>query len=341
MKETITSHDVARLAGVSQSTVSRTFREGGLVSADTHRRVMSAADALGYRPHVLARSLITGRSHIVGVVVAIEDAEYYSTMMSELSCRLEPLGYHILTFMTGDAVDHPERFVQAILDYRVDGLVVGSVSLSSKLTQRCADAGIPVVLFNRTQDDPSFSTVTTDNYGGGAQVAQFLLAHGHERIAFLAGREGTSTSRDREAGFCARLAESGRNVFARAVGNYRARDACRAVQPLFKRPPHLRPDALFVASDHMAIAVMDMLRFDLGLRLPEDVSLVGYDDIAQAAAPSYALTTVRQPTRRMVERAVMVLLAAIEDRQLNPVQIVLKGTLVVRRSARCSTVPPS
>ncbi|WP_299626320.1 LacI family DNA-binding transcriptional regulator [Pelagibius sp.] len=334
VKETVTSTDVARHAGVSQSAVSRVFTPGASVSTTMRERVMKSAEALGYRPNALARSLISGRSRIIGVVVAYLDNQFYPVALEKLSNALQAQGYHILVFMASQTRGNLDHVLQEILDYQVDGLVMASVAMSSDLAAQCDAAGVPVVLFNRSQDDQRLSAVTSDNLRGGRDVARFLVAGGHRRIAYIAGWEGASTNRDREAGFLKGLEEAGIPLFDRAVGDYDFEHAKQATRQLFDRPAGDRPDAVFVANDHMAIAVLDVLRHVLGIRVPEDVSVVGYDDVPEAAWSSYDLTTVRQPTNRMVDATVRILMDRIEEGQVMPQRIAIGGPLMLRGSAR-------
>ena len=326
------AQDVADRAGVSRSAVSRVFTPGASVSAKTAAKVRAAAAELGYRPNVLARSLITGRSRMIGLVVAYLENYFYPEALEKLSNSLQARGYHVLVFMASQTAGNIDAVVDEILDYQVDGIIAASVALSSDLATRCNALGVPVVLFNRAQDIEGVACVTSDNHAGGREIARFLLAGGHTRIAHIAGWEGASTQRDREAGFRAGLAEQGRDLYARDVGDFRADRARDAARAMFGRPE--RPDAVFVANDHMAFAVMDVLRFELGLSVPEDVSVVGYDDVPPAAWPAYALTTVRQRANVMVDRTVDVLLAQIEDGDAVPGRHVIPGPLVARRSAR-------
>ena len=331
-RELITSLDVARRAGVSQSAVSRVYTPGASVSGPMREKVMSAAQELGYRPNVLARSLITGRSRIIGLVVSYLDNQYYPMALEKLSHALQERGYHVLIFMAGQTSGDFETVLEEILGYQVDGIVMASVSMSSDLTYRCAEEGIPVVLFNRSQDEGRFSAVTSDNEAGGRKVAEFLLAGGHERIGYIAGWEGASTQRDREAGCRAGLAAAGRELHSREVGNYDFDGAKDAARRMFGGDD--KPDAVFIANDHMAIAAMDVMRHELGLKIPEDVSVVGYDDVPMAAWPSYDLTTVRQPTNRMVGAVVEALLAGIEEGDTKPRRVAFAGPLMIRGSAR-------
>ena len=326
----VTAFDVARLAEVSQSAVSRAFTPGAAVAESTRRRILDAAKKLGYRPNAIARSLITNRSRIIGVVVSYFDNQFYPLVLELLSKELQLRGYHLLLFCTdsGDA----DNLMLEILQYQVDGIVMASTTFSSPLARSCSEAGIPVVLFNRTSRNSPSSTVASDNIAGGRLVAELLCAVGHQRMAFIAGLEDTSTSRDREQGFLQGLAAHGQRCYARAVGNYHAEGAMQAALEMFSR--RSAPDAVFVANDHMAIAVMDTLRQRLKLRIPEDVSVVGFDDVPQAAWGSYDLTTVRQPAQSMIAATVALLIRQIGDRHAPPESVVLPVELVLRSTVR-------
>lgn len=328
----VTSIDVAKRAGVSQSAVSRVFTPGASASKRTVERVRRAAAELGYRPNVLARSLITGRSRMIGLVVAYLENYFYPEVVERLSVALQEQGYHVLVFMAAPTVGDVESVLQEILDYQVDGIVLASVSMSSVLAEQCQSFDIPVVLFNRDQDDPRLSSVTTDNRAGGRALADLLVSLGHQRIAYIAGFEGASTQRDRELGFREGLAAAGQELFARGVGNFEHPLAQEAARRMFDRTTP--PDAVFVCNDHMAFAVMDVLRFELGLKIPEDVSVVGFDDVPPAAWPAYSLTTFRQRVNQMVAETVTTLMDRIEAKHAEPRRIKLEGTLIVRKSTR-------
>ena len=330
--EKVTSLDVARRAGVSQSAVSRVFTPGASASKRTIEKVRRAAAELGYRPNVLARSLITGRSRIIGLVVAYLENYFYPEVVERLSVALQEQGYHVLVFMAAPTVGDVEGVLQEILDYQVDGIVLASVSMSSILAEQCQSLDIPVVLFNRDQDDPRLSSVTTDNRAGGRALADLLVSLGHQRIAYIAGFEGASTQRDRELGFREGLAAAGQELFARGVGNFQHPLAQEAARRMFDCTTP--PDAVFVCNDHMAFAVMDVLRFELGLRIPEDVSVVGFDDVPPAAWPAYNLTTFRQRVNRMVAETVSTLIDRIEAKNAEPRRVKIDGALIVRKSTR-------
>ena len=313
--------------------MSRVFTPGASFSERTAAKVRKAADELGYRPNVLARSLITGRSRIIGLVVAYLENYFYPEALEKLSNALQAEGYHLLVFLAPRTAGDIEDILQEIVDYQVDGIVLASVALSSQLATRCREAGIPVVLFNRSQDGRPLPTVTSDNFSGGREVARFLAAGGHRRIGYIAGWEGASTQRDREAGFRAGLHEGRhRNLRAREVGDYHFARAQEAARRMFGSPDH--PDAVFVANDHMAFATMDVMRFEFGLGIPEQVSVVGYDDVPPAAWPAYDLTTVRQEATAMVAETVRMLVSNIDNPDTPARHVCLPSPLVPRASAR-------
>jgi DNA-binding LacI/PurR family transcriptional regulator len=328
----VTSQHVAKLAGVSQSAVSRVFTPGASASAATIAKVRAAADQLGYRPNPIARAMITGKSRIIGLVVAYLDNQFYPVAIERLSRSLQDRGYHVLIFMATNTAESIEKVVQDLMDYQVDGIVTASVGMSSDLTERCAGAGIPVVMFNRGQPGSGLSSVTSANLEGGAKVAHFLWEGGHRRLAHIAGWEGSSTGRDRKRGFVDALESLGAAPVEVIDGMYDRDTAAAATRLLMARDGP--PDAIFVGNDHMAFAVMDCLRFELGLSVPGDVSVVGYDDVPLAAWPAYHLTTVRQPVNRMVEATVETLLAQIEQPGRPAQKIEIDGPLILRGSAR-------
>ncbi|CAM4185741.1 LacI family DNA-binding transcriptional regulator [Palleronia rufa] len=330
--EKVTAQQVAERAGVSQSAVSRAFTPGASVAPSTAARIHAAAEALGYRPNTLARSLITGRSRLIGLVVAYLENYFYPEALEKLSNALQARGYHVLVFMASQQAGNIDEILGEILDFQVDGIIMASVSLSSDLASRCQKAGVPVVFFNRRQDIDGISSVTSDNFGGGRQVADFLVAGGHRRFGYIAGWHGASTQRDREAGFLAGLAAHGVALHAREVGNFDGETARQAADAMFHRPDP--PDALFVANDHMAFQAMDAIRSGSGLRVPEDVSVVGFDDVPPAAWAAYDLTTIRQRANRMVEETVSTLLAHVDDAGVPPRQVSVDAPLIIRSSAR-------
>lgn len=333
MAKAATSIDVAKLAGVSQSAVSRTYTPGASVAEDTRGRVLEAARKLGYRPNAIARTLITRKSRMIAVVASYLDNQFYPVVVEKLSKRFQKDGYHVLLFIASANEDTDELLTE-LMQYHVDGIVLLSAVLSSAIARNCAEAGIPVTLFNRiSQLGSTVNSVSSDNEEGGRLAARALLARGHQRIGYIAGLEDSSTNRDREAGFNAELATHGIRAFARAVGNYNFEAARVAALQMFQGTDAAqRPSAVFIANDHMAIAVMDTLRCELNLRVPQDVAVVGFDNVPQAAWGSYSLSSIEQDAQAMIETTVRLMIERINDEDLAPKHVKLPVRLVERAS---------
>lgn len=333
-KDKTTSFEVARAAGVSQSAVSRAFTPGASIAEGTRKKVLKAAKALGYRPNAIARSLTTSKSRIIAVVIAYFDNQFYPDLLGELSRKLHAQGYQILLF-TGFLDRDSDDLLAQVLQYQVDGIILLSTTLSSHFSDQCAAIGVPVVLVNRTTAEDNVSSVTCDNLKGGELVAEFLLAGGHKRFAYVAGTPNSSTNRDREFGYFGALRRANIHDPLRVEGHYRWEGAVMATRKLLTG--RNKPDAIFCANDHMALAAMDVARHEFGLQIPTDLSVVGFDDVGAARWPSYDLTTVEQPVILMAGGAVQLLLGQLSGDMPAPSHTTLQSNLVVRSSARLPT----
>lgn len=321
--------DVARLAGVSQAAVSRAFTPGASISAATRAKVMAAAKALAYRPNLLARSLITGKSGLVGVVIGNPRNAFYLEALDALSTRLAAADRHLLVF-TARGEGDTDWLIDALLSFRVDSLVLMSATLSADLAEQCRANGIPVIFFNRRPEpDRPFPSVTSANHEGGAAVAQHLFDQGYRRLAVIAGQENSSASREREAGFLARAAELGLAEPRGARAGF-GKAAMPVARELLAGPD--RPDALFCTNDMTAMAAIEAARFDLGLRVGPDVGVAGFDDIEGASWRSFDLTTYSQEVAPMVERVIAMV---SEPAAFGPdAHVAVSGQLIVRGSTR-------
>jgi DNA-binding LacI/PurR family transcriptional regulator len=330
----VRSIDVARLAGVSRSAVSRTFTVGASVAAETRARVEAAAAQLGYRPNAIARMLITRRSGIVGVVVSELQNPFYARMLDTLGYQLQSAGLMPLLFNCRDA-HGVDDLLPKLLACQVEGVIITAATLSSRMAGECLRAGTPVVLLNRYVRDGAASSVACANQQGGALVAEHLLDLGHRQLGFISGIEDTSSSADREAGFLERAWRADGTVLRRAVGRYTYQGGMEAARALLSGPT--RPQAVFCANDVMAIALIDVATEAFGLRVPQDLSVAGFDDTARAVWPGYGLTSVDQNIEAMVEQAVAILLARIADPGLAPEQRLIMPELRVRGSTAPTT----
>lgn len=337
-KGPVSSVEVAKLAGVSQATVSRVFTATTNVSPETRARVLAAARKLGYRPNVIARSLNQQSTRMIGIVLIRFMNPFYARLLQEFTSKLQGLGYWTLLLNVQNGAEL-EEILPTALQYQVDGIIITSALLSSQLADECARLGTPVVLFNRYSLDTKVHAVCCDNVAGGRMVADALLDAGHARIAYMAGEPGSSTNRDRELGFTQRLAERGARLYARASGDYTYESGYEAALELLRLDPP--PDAMFCANDLMAMAAVDAIRCEANLRIPEDISIIGFDDIPMAAWPKYQLTTIHQPLERMVDVTIDVLLSAIAGSSEERIVRFVSPSLIIRSSTRRGNPPHS
>ncbi len=311
MKKTgtrVTSFDVAALAGVSQSVVSRAFTPGTSIAAATRQRVHDAAQKLNYVPNSIASSLTTNRSNIVAIVLGDLDNPFYVQVFRAFSQCLQDRGRQVLSFTlpaTGDTDDA----IRQVLRYQVDGLILTSAQLSTRMISLCEDRGIRVVLFNRYIPMSELPSVRCDNAGGARLLAESLLAAGARRFAIITGDPKGTTSQDRSRGFVERLLESGiRRADILSLPGYATyAGGVAAIDRLVAEVGDDLPDAIFGINDVMAMGAMDTLRFVYGKTIPDDVMIVGFDGIAEAARVRYRLTTMRQPLDAMVAQTLRML----------------------------------
>ena len=210
----VTSTDVARAAGVSQAVVSRAFSPEGKIADKTRQKVLSVARKLGYHPNALARSLVTQRSGLVGIIIGDITNPFYAPVLMELSKRLEHKGREVL-LLNVEGEDSLKNALARAQAYRVEAVIATSITLSSRMVETFSQSGIPVILFNRYASRADVHAVSCDNLGGGARVADAFIDAGHTRFAFIGGKPDTSTNRDRRAGFVTRLRASAVSSSAR------------------------------------------------------------------------------------------------------------------------------
>ncbi|MDO9411703.1 MAG: LacI family DNA-binding transcriptional regulator [Pseudolabrys sp.] len=326
----VTADDVARKLGVSQSTISRAFSMTASISEKMKRRVIDASNALGYQPNVIARSLITRRTNMVAIVMANLVDPFYPVVLDELVQQVQARGFQTLLFVPspGQPVDD---IMPNLLQYQVDAIVLTSATISSAMARTCAARDTPVVSFNRYVPGLQIHAVASDNIAGARQVADYLVSTGHERPAFIAAQRDATTNIDRRHGFMSRLKELGMPAcLEEEAGDFSYEAGYAATKRLLRKAK--RPDAIFYASDIMAAGGIDAAR-ELGMGVPEDVSIVGYDDVPMAALPCYSLTTIRQPVAEMAKVAIDLLgLADPRGTKSAPAMRTIMGSLITRSS---------
>ena len=323
----MTSYDVALAAGVAQSTVSRCFHDGSELSAATRARVQAVAARLGYVPNAIARSLITRRSEMVAVIVTEFTLRTNPAIVAGIGRALTRHGKQLLLMTVGSDAAAPEA-AQAAQRYPLDGVVLAAL-LPDTEVRPFLRRGVPVVFFNRPTTLPRVDRVATDHAAAARDVALLLQAAGHRRFVCMAGPADWPVNRERAEGFTTALAGTAIPVL-HSGPDY---DAGRAAF-LAHATAHGAPDAVFCVNDPLAFGVLDAARFDLGLQAPRDISVVGFDDVAEAGHESYALTTIRQDIDRLAEAAVEMLLRRLDGNGANAQRLLLPATLIRRGSAR-------
>lgn len=295
-----TSNDVAKLAGVSQSTVSRVFKGHGSISPKTLEKVHDAAKKLNYVPNSFARSLTTQKSNIVAIVIGNLKNSFYTESLVTFSRELQTRGKHLLLFSVEDT-SQTDDAIRQIVEYQVDGIILTAAHASMVTAEMCFNRRIPVVTFNRYIPGTPVNSVRCDNVEGGRLITSRLLESGAQKFLVVYGEKASTTNEDRLEGFRNALDIAGVSQdSARLVsGNYTYDDAFAAVKESFN--DGYRADAVLCLNDVMAFGAIDALRYEIGLSIPGDVMVTGFDDIAEASRPAYDLTTVRQPIEKMVQ----------------------------------------
>lgn len=329
---TVSAREVAEGLGVSISTVSRAFQPGSGVAPATRARVLARARALGYQPNPYARTLITQRTRIVSVFISDIFNPFFPEALTTLTEALQRHGLSVMLFHVPLGLTPDEVLPQALL-YKPECVIVMTATLSFQNAMAAAEAGSHLIFFNRYVPQSNTFSITCDNERGGREVADFLLHTGHSNMAYVAGTPDATTSIDRGRGFVVRCAEAGITVAQDNMARvFSYEDGYAAAQRLLAAIPDL--DGIFCANDIVAIGAIDGLRHELGLDVPGDISVVGFDDVSMAAWPSHALTTYRHPVRRMAAATVELIKEIETDPGLAPVARRIAGELVLRGTHR-------
>lgn len=324
------STEVARLAGVSIAAVSRAYAPGASISPALAERVYAAARKLNYVPNNLARSLITRQTNIVALMLPTLSNPIFAAMLDEVRLRLEAQGKQALLFTSRDAADF-DRALQHMLQYQVDAIVIAAASISSRMAALCLDRNVPVVTLGRYLPGVPVHSVRGDEHDAGAQAARHVLNGGGRRFGVIDGPADLSTIVERKAAVMSGLETApGAGAIAVADGELTYAGGRRAALALMQASEP--PDTLVCLTDIMALGAMDAVRYELGLRVPDDVAIIGFDDIPEASHMSYQLSTVRTPVAEMAAHMIELLSAELD--QAEPRAIKIPAQLVVRASTR-------
>ena len=330
-----TSYDVAKLAGVSQSTVTRVFKDGASASPKMRKLVIAAANELGYRPNAIARGLTTNRSNLVAVVISEQTTLNYPEVLVHLTEQLSERKLRAL-LLTSDSDTHADKAMELMLEYRVDGAIIATPFSDNHLrTIKVAD--IPIIYFNRASHIRPVSSVQCDQEEGERLLASALLSAGHSSFGIIEGLLYSTVSIERKTGILGTLENAGIGDITSVAGDYSYEAGRRGFVELVQKRG-APPDAVIAINDMMAIGCIDEARYNHGLKVPEDISIVGFDGVGPARHQAYSLTTIQQPVKRMAEAAISMLVERIENPDASLEKRKFSGELIPGGSARLGDV---
>ena len=318
------------MAGVSPATVSRVAQGMTNVSDETRSRVEQVMTDVGYVPNALASAMRTKRTGVVGIVTGQLANPWYPLMLETLARRLALADLSMNVWVSDGGETTDRSAIKAIRSRTVDGVIFTTATRDSKALPAALESGLPVVLVNRKLDDIDGDQVVSDNLAGGRAVARYFLAHGKTRVALVGGSPAASTGRDRRRGFTEELARTGIEIPPRfapeTAFTYEA--GLEAGRRIFREGP---PDAMFGTTDVIAFGLMDAAK-EVGIRVPEDLWIVGYDDIPMASWGVLNLTSVRQPMDLMASTALKLLSSRLNEPDTPFRHETFDPTLIIRNS---------
>ena len=328
-----TIRDVAKQAGVAPMTVSRVINNSGYVSEETRARVEAAISALGYVPNMLGPSLRFNQTNTLALVLTDITNPFWTTLARGVEDAAQEAGYSVILCNTDESEEKQDQYLTMLLKRRIDGILLVPSNSTSNVVQLIKNQGIKVVVLDREVNDAEVDVIQGDSVGGAYQLTRYLIELGHRDIAILSGPENVSTSSQRVSGFCQAVNEAGfphnaDNVF---WGEFSQTLGYEMVQRALEHTPS--PTALLAVNNFIANGALRALR-DQGIRVPEDISVVSFDDIPVAINPMPFLTVAAQPAYEMGYQATQLLVARLANEGPNAVQkIILPVEILVRQSS--------
>ena len=326
-----TMRSVAEQAGVSVQTVSAVINDKPGITRETRERVLAAVEQLGYRPFSIARSLRTGRTRTLALVVSDIANPSFSTIASVAEDQAHSFGYSVVVYNTHDDIQREASYMRTAIQRWVDGVLFVSAEDQMNSLQTLESAGIPAVAIDRIPEHYDGPSVTLDNVKAGRMAAQHLLDLGHRRIAHIAGPLKLRLSRERQDSFRDVIRQCGHDidVFPVYEGDWNCQSGFDGMKQLLTNS--VLPTAVFAANDRMAIGAMQAAH-QAGLRVPDDLSFVGLDDIEVAAFQIPPLTTIRQSFAQLATQGVRLLIDLLEGKRVDHTRLQIEPDIVVRQS---------
>lgn len=330
-----TIRDVAKEAGVSISTVSRVLNNEDIVNEETKKKVLEATEKLNYSPNLMARSLITKSTRLLGLIVPDITNPFFPELAKGVEITAHYYGYNVILCNTEANIQSENKYVEMLLQHRIDGLIFMVFSKELEAQLKKLRPQLPIVLGELPSNDTRFDAVYTDNVLGARLAVKHLISLGHQRIAIVTGPLWLKSSQDKLQGYRNALLESILNYDPELVreSNSRLEGGYEAINQLMELPEHQRPTAVVFGNDLMAIGAMKALD-EIGVKIPDDMAVVGYDDIPLASYSHPPLTTIAQPKFELGRLTLELLLDKIEQKKVMDYEhIVLEPRLVIRESS--------
>ena len=331
-KKAPTIKEIARIANVSAMTVSRALNNRHSVRGATRKKILKIANRLGYMPNRIARSLVSKKSDLISLIVADISNQFFAEISRGIEDRARENGYHVIFSSTDDDPKNLESSVRMMREMGVDGFIIAAVSLEEPIVDELLDQEIPVVLINRRIKKSNVNYVVVDNYKGAYLAVEHLINIGYKKIGIISGRSSVSTGKERLQGYRKGLLDHGLKFQKEysSQGPFTKEHGKKAAQKMLTLKN--RPEAIFAASDNIALGVMNAAG-ELGLKIPDDLAIVGFDDTNFSSNSKIRLTTVSQRKYEMGERGVQILIDLIENQESDYInKVVLEPRLIIRES---------
>lgn len=329
-------YDVAKKSGLSVVTVSRVINHSPSVRDYNRDKVLRAMEELGYHPSSAARSLAKGKTGVIGLLLPGLNDDFFNNVVKAINARLIENGYFLAISLEDEAEGNPRMSHYLFQEKRVDGIILLSPLLEDDYIIELKKRNIPFVLLDNQKSQPSIFSVLVDNFKGGYMATRHFIDLGHKKIAFISGSDLYLSNRERKRGFMEALGEAGMEPYLIDGGNF---DASVGYDVTMKWIGSGRiPTAIFTADDNIMFGAFDAVK-EKGLKIPEDISICGYDDDLLSSKLHPRLTTVRQPSEEMGRKAVEILMQLMGGKHKRSMTVKLEPQLILRNStAAPSTV---